>query len=217
MSLPVSTIAEMNPPIYGFDIETDTSIDGFDPSVSRIVAASVVGESFAHVSQGDEREILTDIHRLLGELPTGVIATWNGSAFDLPFWHTRCEQHHLHSDLSLILDSSIVLRGGPMPGHQGAYQASWRGHRHLDAYRVYRGDLGRALPVSCALKPLARFVGLDVVEVDRAQIHQLSKDELASYVASDAHLTRLLVNKRLPTILGAVDRLTVANYEAEPS
>ena len=49
--------------------------------------------------------------------------------------------------------------GRRCPGHRGAYRASWFEHGHLDAYRLYRGDVGPALRISCSLKSIARFVG----------------------------------------------------------
>jgi hypothetical protein len=92
----------------------------------------------------------------------------------------------------------VVLHRGPLIGHEGAYRATWHGHGHLDAYRLYRADVGRVLRVSCGLKSIARMVGLDPVEVDRERIHELAPDDLAAYVASDARLARLLAIRRLP-------------------
>ena len=71
-------------------------------------------------------------------------------------------------------DPTVVLGRGPLPGHSGAYRATWYGHGHLDAYRVYRGDVGRVLRISCSLKSIARLVGLAPVEVDRERIHELA-------------------------------------------
>ena len=36
--------------------------------------------------------------------------------------------------------------GRRCPGHRGAYRASWYDHGHLDAYRLYRGDVGPGPP-----------------------------------------------------------------------
>jgi hypothetical protein len=59
--------------------------------------------------------------------------------------------------------------------------------------------------VSCALKSIARVVGLRAVEVDRERIHELAAAELDAYVASDARLTRLLAVRRWPGIAACVD------------
>jgi hypothetical protein len=42
------------------------------------------------------------------------------------------------------------------------------------------------------LKPVARSLGFDPVEVDRSKVHLLSPKEMADYVASDALVTREL-------------------------
>ena len=87
----------------------------------------------------------------------------------------------------------------------GGYTASWYQHRHLDAYQVYRADVGASLGLPCGLKPLARMVGLSPVEVDRARIHELTDTELERYVASDAVLTRELALRRWTTARLSID------------
>jgi hypothetical protein len=61
------------------------------------------------------------------------------------------------------------------------------------------------LHISCSLKAIARVVGLTPVEVDRERIHELALDELDAYVASDARLTRLLVERRRVNMISFVD------------
>jgi hypothetical protein len=99
------------------------------------------------------------------------------------------------------------LRGNPLPGHEGAYRGAWFGHQHLDAYRLYRSDVGPLLRVSCSLKSIARLVGLSTIEVDRTRIHDLSHEALHAYAASDARLARVLTERRLPSAVRHVDRL----------
>ena len=53
---------------------------------------------------------------------------------------------------------------------------------------------------------MARLVGLDPVEVDRERVHALPDEELSAYVASDARLACVLVHRRGPAALAAVDR-----------
>ena len=107
------------------------------------------------------------------------------------------------------------MRRAPLPGHRGAYRASWFDHGHLDAYRLYRGDVGPASRISCSLKSIARFVGLAPVEVDRTRIHDLSNEALHAYAASDARLARILTERRWGTASRFIDR--VAPEDAEPA
>ncbi len=169
-------------PTYGLDIETDTTINGLDPEVAAIVAVAVTGEDMEHVLDGDEVSILTRLDSLIKSLPAGIIITWNGTRFDLPFIARRAE----------IMGVELALND---PGGR----AEWHGHIHLDGYLLFRADVGDSVNLSCGLKPLARFVGLPVIEVDRSKIHELSIEECRAYVASDAHLARQLVHRRWPT------------------
>ncbi|HEY8527729.1 MAG TPA: 3'-5' exonuclease [Acidimicrobiales bacterium] len=195
--------------IYGLDIETDTSVDGLDPAVAPVVTAALSTPEGDEVFAGPERELLAALDDALRELRPGVLATWNGAAFDLPFLADRAARHGLEVGLTLTLDPTIVSRRPPLAGHDGAYRARWHGHRHLDAYRLYRGDVGPALRVSCSLKTIARVVGLAPVEVDREQIHALPEDVLRDYVVSDARLARLLTERRWPAAAPFVDPLPV--------
>ena len=190
------------PPIYGLDIETDTSVDGLDPAVAAIVTVALSGPHGDEVFDGPEPGLLVALDARLRSLPAGVLATWNGAAFDLPFLSDRAAHRGVALGLRLTLDRRIGSRRDPLPGHLGAYRAVWHGHRHLDAYQLYRGDVGRALQISCSLKAVARLVGYTPIEVDRARIHDLAPDALAAYVTSDARLARLLAVRRGPGALG---------------
>jgi DNA polymerase elongation subunit (family B) len=184
------------PPVYGLDIETDTSVDGLDPSVGAIVTVALSSPDGDEVFDGAEIEMVSAVDARLAGLAPGVLATWNGALFDLPFLADRAAHHGLALGLRLVLDPCIPSRRDPLPGHRGAYRAHWHGHRHVDAYQLYRSDVGPALGISCSLKAIARLVGLTPVEVDRARIHDLTPDSLAAYVASDARLARQLAERR---------------------
>lgn len=183
-------------PTYGLDIETDTTIDGLDPAVAAVVSIAVAGDGVEVVLDGDERTIITELDAALRRLPRGVLITWNGSGFDLPFLQTRAERLSLGLGLELELDTGIGGRHEPLAGHSGAYRARWHGHRHIDGYQLFRADVGATVRLPCGLKPLARLVGLPVVEVDRERIHELSEAERRAYVVSDAVLARALVHRR---------------------
>ena len=201
------------PAVYGLDIETDTSENGLDPRVAAVVTVALAGPGYEEVFTGPEAELLVDVDQRIAELEPGVIATWNGAAFDLPFLADRAALHGLPIGLRLQHDRAITLRRAPLPGHRGAYRASWFDHGHLDAYRLYRGDVGPALRISCSLKSIARFVGLVPIEVDRTKIHDLSNEALHAYAASDARLARILTERRWGTASRFIDR--VAPEQAE--
>lgn len=195
------------PPVYGLDIETDTTVDGLDPERSRVLAVALSHDGFDEVFDGFEPELLAALDTRLGDLAPGVLATWNGAAFDLPFLADRARRRRVPLGLTLRHDPTIAMRHDPLPGHPGAYRAEWHGHGHVDAHRLYRADVGRTLRVSCSLKSIARLVGLAPVEVDRAGIHDLEREALHAYATSDAHLARVLTQRRWPTAARYVDRL----------
>ncbi len=206
------------PPLYGLDIETDTSVDGLDPRRSAIVAVGVSATPVVppgadiptpspvdRVFDGDEATILTRLDAHLRALPAGILVTWNGAAFDLPFIADRARRHGLRLGLHLRSDPGARRRRPSLAGHDAAYRARWYHHDHLDAYRLYRADVGATLGLACGLKPLARFVGLPVVEVDRSRIHELDTSERHDYVLSDARLALTLALRREATARRAVD------------
>lgn len=192
-------------PVYGLDIETDTTVDGLDPGVARILTVALSSDGLDELFTGPEAELLAELDARLAAIEPGVIATWNGAAFDLPFIADRAALHGVAIGLELELDPRIVVRGRALPGHRGAYRCAWHRHAHLDAYRVYRGDVGPALRISCGLKSIARFVGLPVVEVDREKIHDLDQEALHAYASSDARLARVLAERRWASARRAVD------------
>jgi uncharacterized protein YprB with RNaseH-like and TPR domain len=203
------------PAVYGLDIETDTTENGLDPRVAAVITVALAGPGHEEVFTGPEAQLLVDVDARLAELEPGVLATWNGAAFDLPFLSDRAALHGLALGLRLQHDRSITMRRAPLPGHRGAYRASWFDHGHLDAYRLYRGDVGPALRISCSLKSIARFVGLAPIEVDRTRMHDLSNEALHAYAASDARLARILTERRWGTASRFIDR--VAPEDAEPA
>src|SRR5690606_16145355 len=193
-------------PVYGLDIETDTTVDGLDPGVARILTVAVSSEEVDELFTGPEPELLAELDERLRSLPAGVLATWNGAAFDLPFIADRAAMAGVPLGLRLELDPHLHVKGRSLPGHRGAYRCAWYDHAHLDAYRLYRADVGPALRISCGLKSIARFVGLPVVEVDRTQIHGLNQEALHAYASSDARLARVLAELRRDSAPRAVDR-----------
>ncbi|MEO0493309.1 MAG: 3'-5' exonuclease [Actinomycetota bacterium] len=184
-------------PLIGLDIETDTTIDGLDPRQSSVLAVAVSGGGVDVVLDGpDEGHILTATDRLLATIDDGVLVTWNGSGFDLPFIGARARALGLTLGLVTRHDPSIAGRHDPLPGEPGRVRGRWHHLPHLDGYQPFRADVGQNLPISCGLKSLARLVGLEPVEVDRSRIHELTPAEMHDYVLSDARLARRLVERR---------------------
>jgi DNA polymerase elongation subunit (family B) len=205
MTPPAPTTRRHGPslPLYGFDIETDTGTDGLDPEVSRVLAAAVSTPTEEVVLTGPEPSLLARLDELLAGLPPGVVVTWNGARFDLPFVARRCSLQRLGCGLELRRD----LRLGPVDGagHTGLLRARWHRHTHLDAYQVWCNDLRRVIPMSCSLKSVAALLGWSPVTTDVTQVHLLAEDRLASYVASDARLARRAVEVRWPTAAPFID------------
>ncbi len=195
-----------SPALYGLDIETDTTVDGLDPSVAPIVAVALVGAERSWHWCGQEAESLAALDDVVRGLGPAVLVTWNGARFDLPYIATRASHCGVTIGLELRMDPQLRSSHDPLPGHQGAYRARWWDCGHIDGYRLYRNDVARVLGISCGLKAVSRAVGLTPVEVDRAAVHRLGAAELNDYVHSDARLTRELVVRRLPGARGFVDR-----------
>jgi DNA polymerase elongation subunit (family B) len=203
--------AAARPRVYGLDIETDTATDGLDPHVGRVLCAAISGpDGDLVLAHHDEHALLAELDTWLADLAPGVVATWNGSAFDLPYLATRAQLLGVGLGLRLELDPAVILRQGPLPGHDGAYRATWHAHTHLDAYRLFRSDVGRTFGLSCSLKSVAGLVGLEPVDEDPARVHELTPELRHHYVASDARCTRELVLRRWATASGAIDRVTGA-------
>lgn len=195
-------------PLYGLDIETDTSDDGLDPGVARIVAVAVSSEREGEVIlTGNEAGILRALDDHLAGTEPGVLVTWNGGAFDLPFLATRAAGVAVDLGLELAWDPTGYRLGRvPLAGHLGTYAASWYAHRHVDAYRAWRALLDPGLP--CGLKAVARAEGLHPVEVDDVtRLHDLGVGDLRRYVASDASLARQLAGRRWHEVRRFIDRL----------
>ena len=170
-----------------------------------MLGVAIVGDGIELAIDGAEADVLTELDRTIAALPAGVLITWNGSAFDLPFLVDRARIAGITLGLRIRLDPGIVLSREPLRGHPGAYRARWYHHRHLDGYRLYRSEIDPESGVSCGLKPLARHFGLDVVEVARDRIHELDREMLRRYVTSDAALARELVARRWVSAGHAVD------------
>lgn len=183
--------------IYGLDIEADTTVNGLDPAVAPLEAIALVGPDLSVVIRGSEAQMLHELDDLLAQVSPGVIITWNGSSFDLPFLETRARLNNIELGLNLT----------PRPGSvQQRFLASWYQHRHLDAYLAYSYELTSVIAVSCGLKAVAALDGLKPIQVDVERLHQLPQDVVDAYVTSDAVVTRALVTRRWQWAEQFIDR-----------
>lgn len=199
--------------IFALDIETDTSpltdaekaagftTRGLDPRITPVTAVALHADGETHVIHAEdyadgEAGLLSGVgaymigagaNRNLG----GVLVTWNGSVFDLPFLADRARTLGVDvwlSKLELTPDERIVPKYDPLPGHAGGYRATWCGLPHIDMAYVDKDEC-LAAGVSWSLKPWAKHLGMNPVEVDRTRMHELSREELNAYVGSDAKIT----------------------------
>lgn len=195
-------------PLYGLDIETDTSTDGLDPGRAAVVAVALSSRATGElVLTGGEAGILQALDSHLRDALPGILVTWNGGAFDLPFLSSRATASGVALGLSLAWDPAGYRPGRrPLPGHLGTYAATWYDHHHLDAYRAWRrlSDPEER----CGLKEVARSVGLEAVELDDpTRVHDVPLGELRRYVASDASLARRLAELRWREVRSFRDRM----------
>lgn len=185
--------------VYGLDIETDTSSGGLDPRVAPVVTVALALPRHDEIFQGRETTLLCDLDERLRTLPPGILATWNGAAFDLPFLAHRGAHHGLDLGLRLSLDPQRRQRAL-------TYRAAWHHHSHLDTLRLYY-DEEPAPRVSSSLRSIARRVGLGSGSGRRHPPHDLSHEARHACASSDARLARVLTERRMPGAARLVDRL----------
>lgn len=190
-------------PLVSLDIETDTSGGGgLDPTTSTIVAASLAYSDSDKVDVLDgssEVEILQGIERVLSTR-TGLLISWNGAGFDLPFLSARYRITGTATSLRVAVDTNIPAKYAPPPGLGLPVRSSWNHLAHVDIAYLYAG-VAREGNVKWSLKSVAKHLGYSPVEVDRERVHALSTEEIREYVASDAHVTMKLAKLLRPQIL----------------
>jgi DNA polymerase elongation subunit (family B) len=138
--------------------------------------------------------MLVELGRLIGRLPVGIVVGWNSALFDLPFLATRAEALGVELPIRLVPDPAIIPKHDFTPPHTCGYRAEIGHHQHADIAYAYQLEAQR-LGVKWALKPVAKACGIEVIEVDRERMHDLSADELAAYNLSDARATSLLAER----------------------
>lgn len=167
--------------IYGLDIETDTRIDGLDPGISSVVAIAISTIRGTETLVGDEWLLLAGLEQHLASLEPGVIATWNGALYDLPFIYDRAAFYGIRLGLRLEASHRVSLGKG-LVGHQHAYRASWHGHAHVDLCRMYQHS-ERPAP-AC----------------------NLAQEALHAKATRDAELVRALASRRWNSVISFIDQ-----------
>jgi DNA polymerase elongation subunit (family B) len=178
--------------IYGLDIETDTTIDGRNPRVSRIVAAALVpveGDALVLRHQDEGELISALIEQTATLVPNDVVCTWNGSGFDLPFISIRAEV--LGIDLGWDMWRSSRSSKYEPVGYDFSLRARVGQAPHMDVAPAYK-EVAVSLGCDWSLKPVCSALGFSPLSVDRERIHELTLEELDAYVASDAFYTAVL-------------------------
>ncbi len=197
---------------YGLDIETDTRTDPVDPTVAAITTVAISGRSLEREFRGDEVTILSELDEFLAALAPGVLATWNGSTFDLPFIADRARLLGVSLGLELCLDRRVRSPRAFLPGHAGGYRGAWFDHAHVDTFRLY-GDASPASPWN-SLRVIGRALGLSQSNGRPIRARDLTNEALHAHAPSDARLARVLAERRAHAALRAVDRF--AHEEARP-
>lgn len=183
----------MRQDLYAFDIETT----GLNPSEDVVRSIAVCSHAATVVwENANERELLDDFHHWLTSRTPGTLISWNGSGFDIPFLMSRAAA--TGSPLGRILVARTVPsrspQYGPLAGHDGGYILAAAGWDHIDAMLPWR-DISQRDGLRYNLKAVARRNNIDVIEVDRTAIADLSAAELAAYNVSDVAATLTLAER----------------------
>src|SRR3546814_20880699 len=100
-------------PVYGLDSETDTTVDGLDTAVASVLTVALVGPLTEEVFTGPEGSLLAELDARLGELQPGVVATWDGATFVLPFLADRAALPCLPPGMPRPLNPTTPSRHAP--------------------------------------------------------------------------------------------------------
>ena len=143
-----------------------------------------------------------------------MVATWQGSTFDLPFLAERAERSGVVVGLRLSLDPSLPATQPPLIGHEGAYRAAWYDHQHIDACRVCNGEMLASGRVAAAWRSFVELVGLGPAPVGAVDDARTLEAVERANVANDARLARALIERRLPSVRRHLDRVPTARQQA---
>lgn len=195
---------------YGIDIETDAT-GAVDPAVAAIRTVALSGAAFDEEFTGPEADLLRALNARLATLPSGVLATWNGATFDLPYIADRARVLGIELDLQLCRDRRLTFGRSLLPGHAGAYRGAWGNHGHVDTFRLYGHADGP--PVWTSLRTIGRLIGLGTTPTVARHHDDLVNEALHAHARSDARLARVLAERRCAAALRLVDQIEAAEVE----
>lgn len=182
---------------YGLDIEINAGDGVVDPVTAAVTKIAVSAGRSDVAFVGSETEILRGVNDYLNTLAPGVLATWNGSIFDLPFIADRARIVGIELDLVLVADPNGRMGRQPLPGHRGSHKARWGEHRHLDTYRLH-GSHGSGW---------GHLVGRARRQSQAVNTNDLLNEALHANAVNDARLARVLAERRGVAALRVLDRI----------
>jgi hypothetical protein len=210
----MTSLHEIDPAkVVALDIETDTDgVNGLDPRESRITEIALASaDREVLLADAAEVDLLSGLAQVLDDLPAGcVLVTWNGTFFDWPFIYSRtlkaADPQVPATRWALTPRRDRTPKYDYLPGWSYGVDAAWRDrtdptvvrHTSYDISFDYK-ELAARLGVKHSLKPVAQALGIEMIEVDRTRMHELTAQERAAYVFSDVRGTRQLA-LQLPTL-----------------
>ena len=205
--------------VYGLDIETQHagrtapgSGAAIDPLHSRVTRVALSTPARDWSFTGEESDLLEDLDATLRTHEPGILASWNGSGFALPYLADRAALHGVQLGLRLAADPRLRPRGETLVGHVTLYRAAWYGHVHLDAARLYRSGRRPLIDVTELLRTFGRHgrpcttAGTGPADVPGGE---LSHGATHAFAANDARLVRSMIEARLPGVIRHIDRVTI--------
>lgn len=208
----MSTTADNNTKLlYAFDLET-TSLRWDTGRVTTAAVCSSDGSAWV-TEDDDERRLLRAVRCHFADLPAGVVVTWNGAVFDGPYLAGRADALGVERPCMLFEDRRITPKYEPQPtfaarGYHPIFAAAGTGlHEHVDVAYLWR-DWADGHQVRWGLKPVAKALGVEAIEVDRTRMDDLSKPERIAYCLSDVLATLALAGG--PEAFATDERLQTA-------
>jgi len=179
-----------------FDLEMESTRGGMFPNAlyDRITAISYFGESIAECDtlfDMPEYEMLSRFVERVQQRNPDMLDSFFGSYADFPWLIQRCAVNNLK--LSLGRDGSEpwvktrTFQSGKNVGENRIIDIN--GRVHFDVWKEVNQDQTLFGIKNRQLKTVAKWMGIPVIEVDRADMAKLNQEQLRKYCLSDAHAT----------------------------
>lgn len=203
---------------YSLDIETNTAAaryqyangtdsnhpSGLDPRVASVLTVSIVGSdgSVFSLDSPNEDSLLNATMNYLS-MVRGTLVGWNINFFDLPFLCVRLGNVPKHGHNGSIwfhnqTNSTAVPKYGFPEWRNLVHHREWNSVEVVGCKVVDISDhfkpVAEKLGVKHSLKPVAKALGLNPVEVDASEVHRLTPTERSTYCTSDAQTVLDLVD-----------------------